>query len=216
MMRVAHGRYHYFRDGQRTAITEPWSLSRSATGWLLQGQRLDGDRVLFDIEADYRADLCIALRLRWATDTPHTAQTLRYAHEGDALRWQRQGDDAMHREPLPAGCRLFPLLRVATAPLLPQLATASGWLVLPSLHDPRDDRRFLQPVLSERRAEAGGIDIAGAAHYRYFGGEYGDAGCDCWLNAQHLLQRYRWHSPQGHWEVQLEDAWTAANFSGWC
>jgi hypothetical protein len=213
-MGAAHGVYRYWRDAALTDIREPWRLESTGQGWRLHGQRLDADRVLLQIEARGHGAACSELTVRWRPQDDASRQTVHYRLDDGILLWRTLDSDQVHREPLPDGCRLFPLLRVATGALLPDLAVAPGWLVLPSLRDPQDRIGFLRPLLSRRSAEHCGVDDQGIRHFRYYGGEYGDTGCDCWVDAHGLLRRYCWDSPQGTWTVALDDT-DATGFSGW-
>jgi hypothetical protein len=73
-------------------------------------------------------------------------------------------------------------------------------VVLPDIRNP-DGAWFLHPLRSPRHAVAGD---QGPRHYRYYGGEYGEAGADYWLDADGFVARYRWVAPDGAWEVELE------------
>ena len=50
--------------------------------------------------------------------------------------------------------------------------------------------------------------------YQYYGGEYRDEGCECWLDARSLLTRYVWKTPQGVWDVRLDALTTDPAFEG--
>lgn len=206
MTEVARGVYRYWCDGALQTITEPWQLLRTAQGLLLRGQRLVDGRVVLDVEAQYDGALCNDLHLCWHTPTSqHRAQ---YRYRGIKLEWSFDQQHGVQTLALPADSRLFPLLRAATGPLLKQLSAAPRTVVVPCIRDATADD-FLHPLLSSRHAKT-----TTAQHYRYYGGEYGDAGCECWLDTHCLLLRYQWQSPQGGWEVRLEDLWTAQDFKG--
>ena len=213
MSELARGTYRYWRDGLLQAIVEPWTLRRSLDGGLLlRGRRQMEGAPLLDIEADYLGARCTGMRLRWHPLPPGESRTAHYRLDGAALYWRFSEDAEAQVQALPADTLMFPLLRAATGPLLGQFGEASRTLVLPSLRDPAGTPGFLRPLLSERRAEAGGVDAEGLRTLRYYGGEYGEAGSDCALGPEGLLRHYRWDSPQGLWEVRLEDAWWEPEF----
>ena len=200
MRAVAQGTYRYWRDGALQAITEPWQLRRTPDGLVLKGQRLVDGKPALEIEAQYGGGLCSAMRLHWRGSDQDSR--VHYRRCGETLEWRFDDDAGFQVFVLPQGCLLFPLLRAAAGPLVRKLADSPRSLVLPALHNPADSERFLRPLLSARRA----VLLDGkAGHYRYYGGEYGEQGSDYWLDQQGLLLRYRWDSPQGVWEVRLED-----------
>ena len=201
---LAQGIYRYWRDGALQDISEPWQWQRVGDHQVLRGQRCVAGQPLLDIEATYEGAECRQLRLRWGPHSAGEAQTLHYVCREPSLHWRREGDAADQTLPLPAGSLLFPLLRAAAGPLLLRLARAPATVVVPCLRDPADAARFLTPRLSERHAVLIDEDAATGRHYRYYGGEYGEAGSDYWLGADNRLLRYRWDSPQGVWEVRLE------------
>jgi hypothetical protein len=209
---LAHGTYRYTLNGALTGITEPWQLERAETGYRLCGRRLRDGMPLLAVEADYDGTQCRSLHLRWLAADQTAARTLLYQHDDNGLQWT---EDAVTQSiPVPQDSLLFPLLRAATGPLLLHLAASPRWVVLPSLHHAHDASTFLRPLLSQRRAQAMAPGATAWRHFRYYGGEYGEAGSDCWLDAMGLLQRYRWDSPQGVWDVRNEESTAAAGFEG--
>lgn len=192
------GCYRYWRDGVCQTIEEPWQWRPTPQGSQLSGQRIVDGRPVLDILAEYRNGRCSEMTLRWGGD--EETGLWHYQQQDDQLVWARDGEPPRHLK-LPPDCLLFPLLRAATGPLLPRLAAAPCDLVLPRLHDPFA-ADFLQPVLSARHA----VPSKNPDHFRYFGGEYGAAGSDYWLNPSGLVSRYLWSSPQGKWDVRLESA----------
>jgi len=211
---LAQGSYRYWRDGALQDITEPWQLHRQGDGYVLRGQRCVAGRPLLDIEASYHGTACKRLRLHWQPRAADGGRTLHYRHHEQALHWQQDGSAAEQTFPVPEGSLLFPLLRAAAGPLLRHLTKVPATVVLPCLHDPADGERFLKPLLSARRAVLLDTAADSGEHYRYYGGEYGERGSDYWVAADDRLLRYRWESPQGLWEVRLEDAVTAPDFTG--
>lgn len=213
MSELARGGYRYWRNGALQPVTEPWSLHRQSDGTLrLQGQRrIDGVPVL-DVEADYTGARCTRLQLRWQAPASAMVRTAHYRLDGAGLHWRFGAGDSLETLALPDGALLFPLLRAATGPLLGQLGTEPRNVVLPDLRDPADAEAFLRPLLSERQVRIDGADDDGLHRLRYVGGEYGEAGADCALGPEGLLRHYRWDSPQGVWEVRLEDAWWQPEF----
>lgn len=183
------GVYRYWRDGKMQDVVEPWELVRNAEGWLLTGQRKVNGQTALGVEAQYLGPLCTAMRLTWLSNKPARHAELQATE--DAL--------------------LFPLLRAAAGPLLPLLAGGPRTVLLPDIRDPRS-AGFLEPLRSVRHARL--LDEH-SWHYRYYGGEYGEAGADYWLDARGVLARYRWASPQGEWEARLQDFQAAADES-WC
>jgi hypothetical protein len=216
MTLLARGRYRYERDGGPTGISEPWQLERLESGCRLRGQRLIDGQPLLEVEAHFQSGRCTEMRLQWQPSGEGVPRVLRYRHRETVLEWCEEGGCMPQFLQLPADCLMFPLLRAAAGPLVEQLARASRWVVLPSLHDPQDTATFLRPLLSQRRAERVDSGPAALRHYRYFGGEYGEAGSDYWLDAHGILQRYRWLSPHGAWEVRNESGAAAAGFAGFC
>lgn len=180
------GLYRYWRDGELQDVVEPWELTRNAEGWLLTGQRIVQGNTALEVEAQYLGALCSAMRMTWLADQP--ARRAELTATQDVL--------------------LFPLLRAAAGPLLPLLADGSRTVLLPNIRNPRT-ADFLTPLRSIRHATL--LDKT-ARHYRYYGGEYGEAGADYWLNASGLLDHYRWTSPQGEWEARLENLQGSASW----
>ena len=166
---------------------------------MLRGQRLVAEVPVLDIEAHYRGRHCHTQTLHWQ-NADGSSRRFHYALAPGQLHWD-DGDAADSRSlALPSGALQFPLLRAATGRLLQELAGGAGPVVLPNLRVAEQAADFLHPIVSERWVEA----QAGAGHYRYFGGEYGDAGAEYWLDEQAIVQRYRWLSPTGLWEIRLQ------------
>ncbi|HEY1075103.1 MAG TPA: hypothetical protein VGE51_00280 [Fontimonas sp.] len=211
MNELARGDYAYWRDGQRQAISEPWTLTRTSDGIVLRGQRIVDRRVMLDVEACYRAGHCVEMALHWNRDAALTTRAAHYRLSGEALKWRLgEQDDVLQ---LSAGTLLFPLLRAATGPLLSLLRQSPRPVLVPCIRDPADPL-FLQPLLSQRRAVEIDVESGRISHLRYYGGEYGDGGCDCWLDELGLIQRYSWNSTAGVWNIQLVDAVVAPGFRG--
>ncbi len=200
------GLYRYWKDGELQPIDEPWQYDASANTGLLTGQRIVGGETLLDVEAGYRDRHCIRLALTWTQDGQ--AQRWRYLRGSHTLLWSCDGGPERVL-PLAANCRLFPLLRAATAGVLKDAEDEGIQLVLPSLHNP-GTHGFLQPVQSSRCVRRS----AEAGHLRYYGGEYGDAGADYWLGDHGLVDHYRWQAPSGLWEIKLDEAWFTDDFNG--
>lgn len=211
MSELARGVYRYRCDGRESDITEPWRLVRHGEQLRLLGRRLDGSRVLLEVDARYRGDRCVALRL--AADTPTGRRRLQYRRDDEGLSWFESGAPAATHVALPADAVLFPLLRAATGPLLRTLAVGPCELVLPDLRNPADAGAFLRPLRSLRRVTQVGADAQGS-HLRFFGGEYGELGADYWIGADGVVQRYQWSSPHGVWDVRLDALRVAPGFSG--
>lgn len=195
----ALGDYSYTFSGVPQAVGEPWTLMRTGSGFVLQGVRLLKGTPTLVVEAEYERTSCTAMRVEWlGMGEP---RTVHYRLVDGELDW-RDGGRSPQRVSLPPGCLMFPLLRAGTGPLLRELAMARRAVVMPDLRAPRS-AQFLTPLLSERRAErpAG----AGGSHYRYFGGEYGEDGSDWWVDSHGIVSRYTWATPQGDWDVRLEN-----------
>lgn len=213
MSELARGTYRYWRDGALQPIVEPWTLRRGLDGSvLLRGRRQMEGAPLLDIEADYAGAHCTGMRLRWHPAPPDEPRTAHYRLDGAALHWRFADAARYPPQTLPANTLLFPLLRAATGPLLSQLDGAPRTVVLPSLRDPAGSDGFLRPLLSERRALENGVDAEGLRRIRFLGGEYGETGADCALGPEGLMRHYRWESPNGVWDVRLEDAWWEPEF----
>mgnify|MGYP000518893376 CR=1 FL=1 len=195
MSERARGVYRYWRDNARQAVEEPWTIGIDGAGWRLAGERQVDGRAVLRVEAHYRQGGCQAMALHWEGEGGPLR--VHYRRDQQSLLWWRD-NETPSRLTLPANCQLFPLLRAATGPLLPWLAGGRRTLALPDLHEP-GTARFLAPRLSERHA------TGGPEQFRYFGGEYGEAGSDYWLDPQGLVERYRWTAPDGLWEVHLEE-----------
>lgn len=194
-MKPARGTYRYWRDGRAQDVVEPWEVTVSGTELVLRGQRIVGGQPLLDVTARYHGDACEEFTVTWQPD----ARTVGYRRSGAQLEWS-EGKGAQRREAIPDGSLLFPLLRAATGALLPRLALQACVVVLPDIRDPAGPG-FLQPLQSQRHA----LQVSdGPRHYRYYGGEYGEVGADYWLDPDGFVQRYRWPSPQGLWEIALE------------
>lgn len=191
------GIYRYWRDGLPQEVLEPWQLRRDAEGLVLRGQRQIAGHLALEVEARYLNHTCTGLRLAWYSET--SSRVVHYRMQEGALQWRFDAEPAMQTLALPAGTLLFPLLRAASGPLLGALVAAPRTLVLPNIRNPAQED-YLRPLLSERRAV-----LQSPQHYRYYGGEYGDAGADYWLDENGMVSRYHWQSPRGEWEARLED-----------
>lgn len=215
MIRLASGIYRYWLDGRLQPIFEPWSLDRQPQGaLLLRGSRHRAGASVFDMEADYDGAICTSLSMIWHRPAAARPLSVHYRRVGALLEYSFADQPQSHTLALAAENLLFPLLRAATGPLLPLLQGGRS-LALPDLRDPTaGSPPLLHPLLSERHSEMLGTEADGLQHWRYYGGEYGDAGCDCWLGPHHLLHRYRWASPHGVWDVRLEALEQAEHFAG--
>lgn len=195
-MTPGRGCYRYALDGKLQAIDEPFEIARDGDGFVLTGQRNVGGKVMLEVSARYDAGTCRELDIAWNLETRRTAH---YHHEGAVLAWREDGATS-GRKALPDGCLMFPLLRAATGFLFPLLLDKPRNVVVPNIRNPNADD-FLSPLLSQRHVRQ--HDPGDATHYRYYGGEYGDAGADYWVGEDGLVTRYRWESPQGTWDVTL-------------
>lgn len=202
MTLLASGEYGYWCDGVRQDVREPWRLQATAAGLHLWGQRWVNGQAALEVDADYEGLHCRALRLR-AQDR-EGLRSVQYQHRDDTLHWQLEGDLHSQKLIVPAGCALFPLLRVAAGPLQQLLLAAQRSVAVPNIRATAASTERLQALLSKRHAVLQAQDAQGEQHCRYYGGEYGEAGADYWLDARGLLQRYRWASAQGTWEARLE------------
>lgn len=206
MNHYARGSYHYSLDRKAQEVGEPWTLTQVEGGWRLEGQRLVKGKPALNIEADYAGSHCVALKLQWHGS--NATQIVHYKIADDTLEW-RLGDGSPQEFMLPPGCLMFPLLRAGTGPLLRELVKGPRCVLMPDMRAPRSPQ-FLKPLLSDRRAEqpAG----PGGSRYRYFGGEYGDAGSDWWLGQHGLVTQYTWETPQGTWDVRLDSFASSEGF----
>lgn len=187
------GTYRYRRDGQPQPVEEPWTWTRDC----LQGQRLVEGQTVLDLTARFDGAHCRSFDMHWSSGD--RSRHGRYALAGTQLQWTLDGVAAQMT--VPAEALLFPLLRAATGALIRQLDRGPRPVIVPDIRP--DSRQPLAPLLSDREASLMAPDDAGLQCWRYSGGEYGATGCDCWLDAAGLLQRYRWASPQGVWDVRL-------------
>lgn len=211
MTLLAKGEYSYWRDNQRQPVREPWSLHRVEGGLHLSGQRLAQDRLLLQVDARWHDGAWRSMQLDWHHGTH--AERVDYVLHDDGLHWRRAPAVAARVLAVPPDTALFPLLRVAAGPLLRRLLRGETPVLVPDIRADANDEQRLQPLLSQRRADLRSQDAQGL-RCRYYGGEYGDTGADYWLDAQDLLQRYRWVSTRGIWEVRLEQLQQQANFCG--
>lgn len=215
MIELARGSYRYWRDGAQQAITEPWRLLAAPGGLLLRGKRLVDGLPFLDVEADYVGARCTGLRLHWQPPAPAAPRGVEYQlRDGGLLRWRFEHEVDFRELTLPADTLLFPLLRAGTGPLLGALTTGARDVLLPCIRDAADAASFLHPTHSSRHVSMLVQSGAASPTLRYHGGEYGAEGCDCWLDDQGLLQRYHWRSPQGVWDVRLEELHCAETFRG--
>lgn len=193
------GRYRYCLDGVLQGIDEPCAWTLTPDGARLHGRRELRGKTLFEVDATYVDGACRAFTVHW-----HDSARVRAAHyriDGHHLRWQVDAD--AQALDLPDDCLMFPLLRAATGPLLRRLIDAPRPVLVPRLHDPQAPD-FLAPLLSTRSVQRHSAPGAVPQHLRYFGGEYGDAGCDCWIDAEDRLVRYVWDTAQGRWDVHWQ------------
>lgn len=211
MKPLASGDYSYWRDGERQAISEPWSLSVGDLGLHLHGQRLLDGKLVLEVAADYQGRHCLGMALTWFAAS--TTRSVIYEMRGETLQWRLDDATDSRIQPLPQGCELFPLLRVAAGPLVQQLLELRRAVVVPNIRPNASEQELLSPLMSERHASLLGHN-GEERHCRYYGGEYGTAGSEYWLDARGLLQRYRWESDHGIWEARLEGLRMTAEFAG--
>lgn len=215
MSELARGVYRYWRDGQLQAITEPWRLLAAPAGLLLRGKRLVDGLPFLDLEADYVGARCTGLRLHWQPPAPEALRSVEYQLRDDGLlRWRFEQEVDFRELALATDALLFPLLRAGTGLLLGTLTTGARNVVLPCIRNAADAASFLHPITSQRHVSVPVLAGDQSPTLRYHGGEYGVEGCDCWLDDHGLLQRYHWHSPQGVWDVRLEELHCAETFRG--
>lgn len=214
MSALASGIYRYWRDGAPQSVTEPWRLLRSENGLLLRGKRLVDGLPFLDVEAEYVGARCTSLRLHWQPPAPAAPRGAEYRLEPGLLRWRFEHEAGWREQPLPADALLFPLLRAGTGPLLGLLAGGTRTVVLPCIRDANDHDTFLHPLSGLRHVTKPLAAGDAAPTLRYHGGEYGEQGCDCWLDSLGLLQRYLWPTAQGKWDVRLDELQHSETFTG--
>lgn len=200
----AQGIYRYWRDGVPQPIEEPWQILEERHGWVLRSTRNVEGCCVLAIEARYQERRCHSFRLDWMPEASGAQRSLHYRCEHGQLQWQEPERRQTGELPFPDDHRLFPLVRAASGPLLRDLSIAPATVVLPCLQPNADAEAFLRPMHSRRRAEFLDRDDESVDHLRYYGGEYGTTGSDYWVDANDWVQRYRWHAPDGCWEVRNE------------
>lgn len=211
---LARGIYRYRKDGDLQNIVEPWHFAQTPDGLTLTSERRVADNVVLQVQARFSGSTCTGMQARWnaAHSCVYDYQLEAVAPDEQLLYWQAGNDGNDAQLPgtlkLAGDALLFPLMRAAAGPLVLALAQKPHPVVVPSLHHP-EDPTFLHPRVSQRHAEQ-----QDAQHFRYYGGEYGSAGSDYWLHPSGLLQAYRWDSPTGVWEVELDKLVRDPAFSG--
>lgn len=208
MTLARHGTYHYWKDGIRQPVREPWALQTTPQGAWLRGERWVADQLVLAVGARFRAGRCESFDVIFHRSPEAKPLTASYQVEGDCLRWRREdaespGTSTEGQQPFGEQHHLFPLLRAATGMLIEQLSEGPGTVIVPWLREPPHAPQLLLPLESQRSAILLEGEDRGSRRYRYCGGEYGDEGVDCWLDATGLLQRYRWSTAGGLWEVRL-------------
>lgn len=197
MSQAHRGSYQYWKDGQRQGIDEPsvW------TPYQIQARRRVGGRTALSVTADYAGGCCTGLVLHTGDDG--TEASVRYHIARGRLDWQRDSEPAGQALALPADALLFPLMRAGSGWLIRQLAGGARPVVVPDIRPDATPAERLAPIISTRSVQLLETTPDGGTRWRVFGGEYGQAGCEAWLDADDRMSRYVWDAPDGRWEVRL-------------
>ena len=197
---MACGEYHYFENGVRCNIVEPWSISRGVEGELQvisSRQIADADSEL-TVEATLKAaqqvyDLC------WRQGAAQTRA--RYVvSSGELTRLTRDGVQESGDYTFDY---FFPLMRVFTGPLLCALAAnGPAQVLVPWIKNPAQAEKLFTADISERQVEL--LEEQGGVRcFSYQGGQYEQA-AKCLVSDCGWLLAYTWEMQSGsHWEVRL-------------
>ncbi len=197
---IACGEYHYFENGVRCNIVEPWSISRGEEGEVQvvsSRQIADADSEL-SVEASIRAEQQV-FDLCWRQGGAQT--WARYVvSSGELTHLTRDG--VQDSRGYTFDC-FFPLMRVFTGPLLCALAARGPAQVLvPWIKDPSESSMLFSADISERQVEFLGSKDA-VRCFSYQGGQYEQA-ANCLVSERGWLLAYAWEMQSGsHWDVRL-------------
>ena len=76
--------------------------------------------------------------------------------------------------------------------------------MVPNIRPDAQEADHLAPLISQRSAIRVNEDQdTGETLWKYRGGEYGDAGCQAWLDADGRMTRYIWDARDGQWDIKL-------------
>ena len=216
---VAKGCYHYYRNGEKMPVVEPWSIHRQENGDLITRSERDsrsfGNQIR--VHSVQSGPLMSSFKVQWDRFEEGAIKTVcaDYRLDNGLLELNRIGIDGERQhnsQLLPAGCVVSPLMRIYTGAVIQQLVKAGKSPVLvPWIRDPEDTARLLEPLFSDREAffqAEETLSLAGgqqqARRYEYFGGEY-QPGTLFWLDQHDVLLRYRWQQDKNTlWETSLE------------
>ena len=217
---VAKGCYHYYRNGEKMPVMEPWTVHRLPDGSVVTRSERDsrayGNQILVhSVEASGQISFFEAQWNKFDGDKIQSV-TAQYRMQGEAVVIVRTGVDGTSessRQILPAACVISPLMRIYTGSVIQQLVKGGKSPVLvPWIRDPSNLSQLLRPLLSEREAifqHEETVSLASgdfqANRYEYFGGEY-QPGTLFWLDQHNVLLRYRWQQDEDTlWETNLEE-----------
>lgn len=217
---LAKGCYHYYRNGEKMPVVEPWSIHRQDNGDVLTRSERDsrsfGNQIR--VHSVQSGAVMSSFKVQWDRFEEGAVKSVcaDYRFDDGLLELHRTdiyGERESSSQSLPAGCIVSPLMRIYTGAVIQQLVKAGKSSVLvPWIRDPEDTARLLEPLFSEREASFQAQEsllLAGVEQqtrrYEYFGGEY-QPGTLFWLDPQDVLLRYRWQQDENTvWETKLEN-----------
>ena len=217
---LSKGCYHYYRNGEKMPVVEPWSIHRQANGDVVTRSERDsrsfGNQIR--VHSVQSGALMSSFQVQWDRFEEGAIKTVYADYRMDSgllelIRTGIDGESQRSSQSLPGGCVVSPLMRIYTGAVIQQLVKAGKSPVLvPWIRDPEDTARLLEPLFSEREASfqaEENLSLAGceqhARRYEYFGGEY-QPGTLFWLDQHEVLLRYRWQQDERTlWETNLEE-----------
>ncbi len=212
------GSYHYFLNGEKTAVEEDWSIEPLPGGECLVRSSRRAGGIEISVEARRVADELLGCQVRWQSVNGPDLFAI-YELRPDVLRVTVEGPGAECEElELPVGSPgqqplLAPLMRVYAGPVIASLLArgGEGTVIVPDISNPGDPSTLLRPLVSVRSAR-----LLLAETLRYEGREYrcqcceylGDPyseGARFWLADDQRLVRYQWQqAPDKLWDVWVQ------------
>lgn len=217
-----YGTYEYFLNGKPSGVSENFNVAHLPDGSRItiseRNTSIYGTKVYLNSEQNGEKFKHFEIQITNENNAEVADVRAIYKFSDDEFystryRNLQKTDDEIFK--LPAGCVIFPLMRVFQGGAILQVAENAKptTVLVPSIENPNDAENLLKPTFDERRAEFIGREsiafyqensIAVEADiYKYFTKHY-DENSRFWINNDGLLIAYRFvQSSDKIWEVFL-------------
>jgi|GEM_PF-5028723 len=211
---VASGEYIYRLNGDRQAVSEPWSHHTCGSEKIIRSRRLALDHgveisTMCKASEDWNAIESAEISAEITREAGSSSHDLSLDIESGKITsvWQDTEEDH-------AAYCCFPLLRIYMGGVLRALHASEreDQVLIPNINNPNDQDGFLKPVITTRSAtllrteikNADGRDMK-AALYEYTGDQY-DAGALFWVDEHGVLIAYEWQqSAEQSWACEVSN-----------